>query len=60
MNVVHAYAKPRKRRDANCINCQFAEVIQSLDGEKMLLRKARMYDIKTLKCYLPKEDNFNE
>ena len=60
MDVIHAYARPRKRRDANCANCQFAEVIQTLSGEKALLCKQRLYDDKALKCYLPKEGDNHE
>ena len=60
MNIIHAYARPRKRKDADCATCRFAEVTKSIMFGEALLCTERMYDDKTLKCYLPKEDDSNE
>lgn len=55
MDVVHAYARPRKRRDADCATCRFSEVTRNILNQEVLLCHERMYDPETLKCYLPKE-----
>lgn len=60
MDVIHAYVKPRKRKDADCATCRFSEVIQSIGGGEKLLCSERMYDDKTLRCYLPKEETTDE
>lgn len=60
MDVIHAYELPRKRKDADCATCWFSEVVRTLDGKEVLLCRERMYDPKTLKCYLPREETVNE
>ena len=60
MDVIHQYILPVKRKEADCATCLFAEPILNLDGKEVLLCTERMYDPKTLKCYLPKEENSNE
>ena len=61
MEIIHKYAKPRKRKDANCETCRFAEPTRSFPtNEPALFCTERMYDDKTLKCYLPKEENQDE
>ena len=60
MKVIHSYVLPKKRKDADCATCLFSEVTRSIEGEDVLLCKERVYDPKTLKCYLPKEGADNE
>lgn len=60
MDVIHAYTRPRKRKDADCATCRFSEVINTISSGEALLCRQRMYDDKTLKCYLPKEENTDE
>lgn len=60
MKVIHAYTRPQKRKDADCATCRFAEPVRSIEGEEVLLCRERMYDAKSLKCYLPKEEAENE
>lgn len=60
MDVIHAYEVPRKRKDADCATCRFAEVVPSPTRGEVLLCRERMWDAKTLKCYLPKEDSSDE
>ena len=60
MNVIHAYVKPRKRKDADCATCRFSEVTNSILFGQALLCTERMYDDKTFKCYLPREENADE
>ena len=57
MVVVHQYVEPRKQKDADCVTCRFSEISRDPDGEEILVCSERMYDIKTLKCYLPKEES---
>lgn len=61
MDVIHAYAKARKSKDADCATCRFAELTSKFPtGEPALLCRERMYDEKTLKCYLPREESKDE
>lgn len=61
MDIIHAYVKPRKHKDANCATCRFAEPTSKFPtGEPALLCRERMYDEKTLKCYLPREEDVRE
>ena len=60
MDVIHRYVLPRKRKNADCSTCLFSEVTQDLGGKTVLLCTERMYDPKTLKCYLPREEATNE
>ena len=60
MTIIHKYVKPRKPKDANCANCRFTKPMRTLDGEEALLCTERMYDDKTFRCYLPKEDDTHE
>lgn len=60
MDVIHKYVLPQKQERADCATCRFSEVIRTIPGEEALLCKERMYDPKTLKCYLPKGEGSDE
>ena len=58
--IVHKYAdqnlrKLKKCEDADCTKCAFSEKTPLLDGGEGFLCKARLFDIKTLACFVPKE-----
>jgi hypothetical protein len=59
--IVHKYVEPdlnnlKTNKNADCCNCLMAEKTQLLDGDEGYLCKAKLYDIKTLACFVPKED----
>ena len=59
--IVHKYVEPnlkklKKNESADCTNCILAEKTPLLDGGEGYLCKAALYDIKTLACYVPKEN----
>ena len=59
--IVHEYAEPnlkklKKNENADCTNCILSEKTLLLDGGEGYICKAALYDIKTLACYIPKEN----
>lgn len=59
--IVHSYVEPnlkklKKNENADCTNCILSEKTPLLDGGEGYLCKAALYDIKTLACYVPKEN----
>lgn len=59
--IVHKYVEPnlrklKRNKKADCCNCMMSEKTRLLDGEEGYLCKAALYDIKTLSCYVPKEE----
>lgn len=59
--IVHRYAEPNLKKlkvneNADCSKCMMAEKNPLLDGDEGYLCKAKLYDIKTLACFIPKED----
>ena len=59
--IVHKYVEPKlkklkKNENADCTNCVLSEKTPLLDGGEGYICKAALYDIKTLACYVPKEN----
>lgn len=59
--IIHRYEEPdlkklTKNEDAVCCNCMMAEKTRLIEGGDGYLCKAALYDIKTLACYVPKEE----
>ena len=59
--IVHKYVEPnlkklKKNGNADCTNCVLSEKTPLLDGGEGYICKAALYDIKTLACYVPKEN----
>lgn len=59
--IVHRYVEPNLRRlkrnkNADCSKCIMAEKTRIIDDEDGYLCKAALYDIKTLACFVPKEN----
>lgn len=59
--IVHKYVEPnlkklKKNENADCTSCILAEKTPLLEGGEGYLCKAALYDIKTLACYVPKEN----
>lgn len=59
--IVHKYVEPdlnnlKTNKNADCCNCLMAEKTKFLDGGEGYLCKASLYDVKTLACFVPKED----
>ena len=59
--IVHNYVDPdlnnlKANKNADCSNCLMAEKTKFLDGSEGYLCKASLYDIKTLACFVPKEN----
>lgn len=57
--IIHKYVEQnpkrlKKDRCADCANCAMAEKTRILGGDEGYLCKARLYDIKTLACFIPK------
>ena len=57
--IIHKYVEQnpkrlKKNRCAECANCAMAEKTHILGGGEGYLCKARLYDIKTLACFIPK------
>ncbi len=60
--IVHRYVEPNlkkleKRENADCCTCMMSEKTRLLDGGEGYLCKASLYDIKTLACFVPKENH---
>ena len=59
--IVHSYEPPNfskigkkaPRPDERCEYCMLAEKTRLVDGEDGYLCKARLYDAKTLMCFVP-------
>jgi hypothetical protein len=59
--IVHKYVEPdlkklKKNENADCTTCMMCEKTRVMDEENGYLCKAALYDIKTLACYVPKEN----
>ena len=57
--IIHEYAEQnlrhlKKCNGADCSNCAMAEKTRVLGGDEGYLCKAKLYDIKTLACFVPK------
>lgn len=60
--IVHRYVEPnlqklKTNRNADCSKCMMSEKTERLDGEDTYLCKSALYDIKTLACFTPKEND---
>ena len=59
--IVHRFVEQKvknlKRNEyADCTKCALSERTKLMDGEEGLLCHAALYDIKTLACFIPKNN----
>lgn len=62
--IIHKHSvknvrKLTRNEEADCTTCDFAEKIRTVDGVDEYVCKAALYDIKTLPCYVRRENNIN-
>ena len=59
--IVHRFVEQKvknlKRNEyADCTKCALSERIKLMDGEEGLRCHAALYDVKTLACFIPKDN----
>lgn len=62
--IIHKHSVKNMRKltrneEADCTTCEFAEKSRTVDGVDEYVCKAALYDIKTLSCYVRRENNTN-
>lgn len=63
--IIHKYdiknmRKLTRNKEADCTTCKFAEKSRTVDGIDEYICEAALYDIKTLSCYVKRENNTNQ